>query len=193
VLHGHRPALRPRRPLPHELVQLAKQFYDAAIHATQQQQQQQPAPGAACRPPAPAGPALHAACTSASFQPDAAIVNYYYEGDTLGGHRDDAESDMLKPIVTLSLGCDSVFLMGGLTKEVAPTALRLRSGDVLVMGGQARSCYHGLPRVLTDRPLPDEVLAAAQALVPWEAGGQLPAVVQHMQACRVNISIRAID
>ncbi len=47
------------------------------------------------------------------FTPDAAIVNYYTPGDTLGGHLDDVEEDMDQPIVGLSLGCDAVFLMGG--------------------------------------------------------------------------------
>ena len=47
------------------------------------------------------------------WEPDVALVNYYREGDTLGGHRDDAERDMRAPIVALSLGCDAIFLKGG--------------------------------------------------------------------------------
>ena len=42
-----------------------------------------------------------------------ALVNYYHEGDTLGGHRDDVESDQSAPIVAISLGCDAIFLLGG--------------------------------------------------------------------------------
>eukprot|EP00775_Hariotina_reticulata_P007227 gene7227-7440_t len=38
----------------------------------------------------------------------------------------------------------------------------LRSGDVLVLSGEARRCYHGLPRVLDDQDLPEDVAAAAQ-------------------------------
>lgn len=64
-------------------------------------------------------------------------------GDTLGGHIDDVEPDQAAPIVTVSLGCHAIFLMGGHTRDTAPTALRLRSGDVLVLGGAARRCYHG--------------------------------------------------
>ncbi len=50
---------------------------------------------------------------------------------------------MAQPIVSVSLGCDAVFLMGGHTRHVPPSALRLRSGDVLVLAGPARACYHG--------------------------------------------------
>lgn len=47
------------------------------------------------------------------FKPDAALINYYRSGDTLGGHLDDVEKDMTKPIVSFSLGCDAIFLLGG--------------------------------------------------------------------------------
>ena len=47
------------------------------------------------------------------FAPDAALVNYYRPGDTLGGHVDNAEADMAAPIVTASLGLAAVFLIGG--------------------------------------------------------------------------------
>lgn len=47
------------------------------------------------------------------FEPDAALVNFYGPGDTLGGHRDDVEADLEMPIVSISLGCDAIFLLGG--------------------------------------------------------------------------------
>ena len=47
------------------------------------------------------------------FVPDAALSNYYHEGDTLGGHIDDAEPDLSKPLVSLSLGRPGIFLVGG--------------------------------------------------------------------------------
>ena len=48
------------------------------------------------------------------FAPEAALVNYYAVGDSLGGHSDDVEADLSKPIVSISLGCDAVFLQGGM-------------------------------------------------------------------------------
>ncbi len=89
-----------------------------------------------------------ASCNAGSYHPDTALVNYYRLGDTLGGHKDDAEADMSQPIVSISLGCAGVFLKGGDTKDTAPAAIILHSGDVVVLHGHARRCYHGLPRVL---------------------------------------------
>ena len=37
------------------------------------------------------------------YRPDAAILNFYREGDTLGGHLDDVEPDMDQPIVSRSV------------------------------------------------------------------------------------------
>ena len=45
--------------------------------------------------------------------------------------------------VTVSLGCQAVFLAGGRTRDVRPAALWVRSGDVVVLAGHARRCYHG--------------------------------------------------
>jgi len=116
-----------------------------------------------------------------AYQPDAALVNYYYEGDTLGGHCDDVEPDLAQPIVAASLGCDAVFLMGGPTRDTAPTPLLLRSGDVVVLGGSARNCFHGVPRVFTDRPLPfgPEALDALPHSLLYELSAY---VTQHFPA-----------
>ncbi len=125
--------------------------------------------------PAAAFPAAHdvtvttATAPPKPHNPDAAIINYYYTGDTLGGHQDNVEKDGSQPIISISLGCDAVFLMGGPSKEQRPTALLLKSGDVLVMGGASRGCYHGVPRVLTERGLPEELLAAAGMAGPGAA------------------------
>lgn len=83
------------------------------------------------------------AASAAQYNPDAAIVNYYREGDTLNGHQDDVEEDVAQPIVSVSVGCDAVFLIGGHTKAERPTALLLSSGDVMVMRADARLSFHG--------------------------------------------------
>ncbi len=53
--------------------------------------------------------------------------------------QDDAEGAPEQPLVSASVGCDAVFLIGGATRDVPPTALLLRSGDVVVMSGEKRS------------------------------------------------------
>lgn len=71
------------------------------------------------------------------------------------GHLDDAEIDQESPIYSFSFGLSCIFLMGGRTKEEEPTAIKLNSGDLLsnffpnlVMAGESRKCYHGVPRIL---------------------------------------------
>ncbi|GAA5852870.1 hypothetical protein JCM5353_001226 [Sporobolomyces roseus] len=86
-----------------------------------------------------------------NYEPDAGIVNFYQAKDTLTGHTDHSEVDAVQPLVSLSLGLSSIFLVGGLTKDIAPLAILLRSGDGLIMSGrEGRRAYHGLPRVLAE-------------------------------------------
>jgi alkylated DNA repair protein alkB family protein 1 len=153
------------------------------------------------------------AAAAAAFKPNVALVNYYHPGDTLNGHKDDVERDLLQPIVTMSLGCAAVFLIGGPDRQQPPTPLLLRSGDVVVLGGPARGCYHGVPRVLDSWQgvtcdVTDSVsnsstgsssnsgvcgvgLQGALAREVGVLGEEYGAVLTHMQQCRVNISVRS--
>ena len=114
------------------------------------------------------------------YEPNTALVNFYREGHTLGGHKDDAEQQKTCPIVSISVGCDAVFLMGGQTKDVVPTAVWLHSGDAVILSGLARQCYHGVPRVMPGQ------LACAAAITTATDGD----IIDCMQQTRVNISIR---
>ena len=82
--------------------------------------------------------------------PEACLVNFYGEGARMGLHRDADEEDFAAPVVSISLGDTAVFRIGGAERGGRTETLKLASGDVLVMGGEARLCYHGIDRVLTD-------------------------------------------
>lgn len=83
-----------------------------------------------------------------AHEPEACLVNYYGEGAKLGLHRDEDEEDFSAPVVSISLGDTAVFRIGG-TERGGPTrTLRLASGDVVVLGGEARLAYHGIDRIL---------------------------------------------
>lgn len=85
-----------------------------------------------------------------NLQPEAAIVNVYTPGDTLGIHRDvSEESD--NGLVSVSLGCDGVFLAGleFLDGSIKHVVVRLRSGDAVYMSGKARFAWHGIPQILS--------------------------------------------
>ncbi len=78
------------------------------------------------------------------FVPDACLINTYVPGARMGLHQDRDERDFAHPIVSVSLGLDAVFLIGGTRRNDPTRALALRDGDVLVFGGPARRIYHGV-------------------------------------------------
>lgn len=82
---------------------------------------------------------------------DMAICNLYHlqrPSDRVGGHQDNVEHDLSLPLVTISLGAPGIFLLGGNTKEDAPTAILLRAGDCMVLSGKSRRYFHGVPTIL---------------------------------------------
>ncbi|KAG8365877.1 hypothetical protein BUALT_Bualt17G0017600 [Buddleja alternifolia] len=121
------------------------------------------------------------------FQPEAAIVNYFGLADMLGGHLDDMEKDWSKPIVSMSLGCKAIFLLGGKSREDPPVAMFLRSGDVVLMAGEARECFHGVPRIFTD--------AENGEISPLEchfSGEDDLSYLNYIRTSRININIRQV-
>lgn len=83
----------------------------------------------------------------------AAIVNLYTPGDTLSVHRDVSE-DCDRGLVSISLGCDGIFIVGTQVEgdagnsNIEYVVLRLRSGDAVYMSGPARFAWHGVPQVI---------------------------------------------
>lgn len=121
------------------------------------------------------------------FQPEAAIVNYFALGDMLGGHLDDMEKDWSKPIVSISLCCKAIFLLGGKSREDPPLAMFLRSGDVVLMAGEARECFHGVPRIFTDKESAEIVHLESQ----FSRQDSFP-VLDYVRSSRININIRQV-
>lgn len=81
--------------------------------------------------------------------PQACLVNFYNGGARMGLHRDEDEDDFAAPVLSVSLGDTAVFRIGGPERGGRTSTLKLASGDVLVMGGASRLCYHGIDRVLS--------------------------------------------
>ncbi|MCJ1297046.1 Nucleic acid dioxygenase alkbh1 [Xylographa carneopallida] len=120
---------------------------------------------------------------SLELTPSAALVNYYSLQSSMLAHVDNAELSMLPPIVSLSLGQSAIFLLGAETKTVKPTAVWLRSGDVLVMGGPSRRCYHGVPRVLKER----------QWSGREDDDTEMSCVRRYLDTHRINVNIRQVE
>lgn len=121
------------------------------------------------------------------FHPEAAIVNYFGPGDMLGGHLDDMEADWSKPIVSMSLGCKAIFLLGGKSREDTPTAMFLRSGDIVLMAGEARECFHGVPRIFTDKE--NAAIIDLEAHFSHEDDA---CFLEYIRTSRININIRQV-
>jgi alkylated DNA repair protein (DNA oxidative demethylase) len=80
--------------------------------------------------------------------PEACLINYYSHSARMGSHRDADEQDLSAPVVSVSLGDDAVFHIGGPRRSDPKVRMTLRSGDVVVLGGDARLAYHGIDRML---------------------------------------------
>jgi alkylated DNA repair protein (DNA oxidative demethylase) len=93
---------------------------------------------------------LWAELGNATTPPDACLVNRYDGAARMGLHRDADEADFRFPVVSVSLGAPAVFSIGGLRRSDPKTRLRLGSGDVCVLAGEARLAYHGVDRILAD-------------------------------------------
>lgn len=78
--------------------------------------------------------------------PQAAIVNLYSPGDTLSVHRDVSEQ-CDRGLISLSIGCEGLFIVGS-TDGDKNTAIRLRSGDAILMTGPSRYAWHGVPKII---------------------------------------------
>lgn len=101
--------------------------------------------------------------------PDCCLVNFYDGAARMGLHQDRDEADFSWPVLSISLGDDARFRIGGATRGGKTAAVWLRSGDVLVLGGAARLAYHGI----------DRIAPGTSTLLP--KGG------------RINLTLRVVD
>jgi alkylated DNA repair protein (DNA oxidative demethylase) len=97
--------------------------------------------------PAPLRDLWHAHAGYAA-PPEACLINWYEGKARMGLHQDRDEQDFAAPVLSVSLGDTCVFRFGGPARKDPTRSIRLASGDVLVMGGAARLCFHGVDRVI---------------------------------------------
>ena len=153
-----------------------------------------------------------------SFTASASIVNFYNTKSRMGGHRDDLELALDKPIVSISLGLPAIFLLGGKTKEEDPVIpILVRPGDVMCMGGDCRLNFHAMsnvfpshvvmPDVDKDRVNPEHLRvslstftqpndvannANSNELKPRMPNHEGSALQVYLQQHRVNINVRQV-
>ncbi|KAK6427634.1 hypothetical protein LTR95_015966 [Oleoguttula sp. CCFEE 5521] len=111
---------------------------------------------------------------------EAAIVNLYSPGDTLSLHRDVSE-ECDQPLASISLGCEGIFLVG--LDDGRAVTLRLRSGDAVLMSGESRYAWHGVPKVLAG--------TCPEWMQGWPAGGEEYEDWRSWMVCkRINLNVR---
>lgn len=127
-------------------------------------------PAGGAWPPIPAPVlAIWQAVTGLDREPDCCLVNFYGEGARMGLHQDRDEADFRWPVVSISLGDDARFRIGGTERGGGTESFWLRSGDVLVLGGPARLAFHGI----------DRTVFGSSTLLP--------------QGGRINLTLRVVD
>ncbi|XP_038618744.1 nucleic acid dioxygenase ALKBH1 [Tachyglossus aculeatus] len=142
-----------------------------------------------------------AACGFRDFRAEAGILNYYRLDSTLGIHVDRSELDHSRPLLSFSFGQSAIFLLGGLKRDEAPTAMFVHSGDIMVMSGFSRLLNHAVPRVLPnlegtvlprclDGPLPEALPAGSVAEPCSEDDWQVCA--SYLRTSRVNVTVRQV-
>ncbi len=107
--------------------------------------------------------------TGLERKPECCLINYYASGTKMGMHQDRDEADFKWPVVSVSLGDEALFRIGGQKRGGKTDSLWLQSGDVVVMGGEARLNYHGV----------DRIRAGSSKLLP--KGG------------RINLTLRVVE
>mgnify|MGYP001814122877 CR=1 FL=1 len=80
-------------------------------------------------------------------EPDSCLINFYGEGARMGMHQDRDEAELHWPVVSISLGDDALFRVGGTERGGRTKSIWLQSGDVAVLAGTARLAYHGIDRI----------------------------------------------
>ncbi len=86
--------------------------------------------------------------TGSVVEPEACLINWYGPGAKLGLHVDRDEETFQEPVLSVSLGDDAWFRIGGQKRRDPTCRIKLASGDVVVMGGDARLLHHGIDRIL---------------------------------------------
>ena len=90
---------------------------------------------------------LWRAVSGYAHPPEACLVNFYSGTAKMGLHQDRDEQALDAPVMSISLGDTALFRMGGTDRGGKTQSVKLASGDVLVIGGAARLCFHGIDRI----------------------------------------------
>lgn len=90
------------------------------------------------------------ALTGLAYEPEACLVNFYADSARMGLHQDRDEAEFGAPVLSISLGNSCLFRFGGMERKDPTRSFRLDSGDIVIIGGASRLCFHGVDRIYPD-------------------------------------------
>jgi DNA oxidative demethylase len=79
--------------------------------------------------------------------PEACLVNFYSDDAKMGLHQDRDEENLDAPVLSISLGNACLFRVGGVRRADPTMSFKLSSGDIVLLGGEGRLCFHGVDRI----------------------------------------------
>jgi alkylated DNA repair protein alkB family protein 1 len=134
-----------------------------------------------------------------TFVPESGVVLLYSPKDYMPVHRDVSE-ECERGLASFSLGCDGLFIISrdkesamssiGEEPEQDMVVIRVRSGDVVEMGGETRWAWHAMPKVMAG--------TCPGALQDWPVRKDAGTPKEYekwrgyMKGKRVNISCRQV-
>lgn len=120
-----------------------------------------------------------------NFKTEASIVNFYPASkSSIGIHRDDADYQVA-PIITISLGCPGIFIIGKGERDEDCHEVYLQHGDVCVLEGLDRGALHAVPRIVSEEE-------AKKMSIPFCSPLENDPVSAYLRQARINISLRQI-
>jgi alkylated DNA repair protein alkB family protein 1 len=134
-----------------------------------------------------------------AFVPESGVVLLYSPKDYMPVHRDVSE-ECERGLASFSLGCDGLFIIsrdkesaqysGVGEREQNMVVIRVRSGDVVEMGGETRWAWHAMPKVMAG--------TCPEALQDWPVRKDVGSPKEYekwrgyMKGKRLNISCRQV-
>lgn len=91
--------------------------------------------------------AIWDALSGTATPPDCCLINLYDATARMGLHQDRDEGDFDFPVLSISLGDEARFRIGGTERGGGTESFWLRSGDVMLLTGPSRLAWHGVDRI----------------------------------------------
>ena len=86
-----------------------------------------------------------------------------------------------------SLGLSAYFLVGGITRDISPKAILMKSGDGCLLFGEGRRAYHGIPKVIQGSCPTHLSVSPSDSDDNWKSFGEF------MESTRINVNLRQVS